>query len=374
MFDVAVIGLGIMGSAAAFEATRRGARVVAFERFRPGHDRGSSHGESRAIRLAHFEGPSYYALAVRAYERWRELERLSGRTILTRTGVLECGPETSVVVEESRQASLAHGLAHEMLGSRAVGERFPAFRLPAGWRAVFQPDGGFLRPELAARAYVQMAAAHGAEIRVETRVLALEPREGAIRVATDRGTVEARAAVVATGPWIAELVPELAPHLALTRQVQLWLRPELPGLFDPDRFPVFLLDDPENLCYGFPDFAGSGVKAASHLSGGALAHADDASRDATDADDEPVRSVLARHIPPLTGVPLVRVETCIYTRTPDEHFVIDRHPGDPRIVVASPCSGHGFKFASAIGEILADLALKSETAHDIARFRLARFD
>jgi sarcosine oxidase len=372
MFDVAVVGLGIMGSAAAYECARRGRRVVALDRFRPGHDRGSSHGESRAIRLAHFEGSSYYALAVRAYERWREFERLSGREILTQTGVLECGPKDSAIVAESALAAREHGLAHELLGGAVVSARFPAFRLPAGWHAVFQPDGGFLRADAALSAYVEGARAAGADIRVPCRVLSIQPGSGSVRVATEQGTVEAGAVIVAAGAWATDFVPALTAFLTLTRQVLVWLAPAERALLRPERFPVFLVDDPDDLCYGFPALSGAGVKVASHNPSGELTHADDARQDATVAEGERVARVVARYIPALAA-PVVRMKTCMYTRAPDEHFVIDTHPDHPRIVIASPCSGHGFKFASAIGEILADLALTGATTHDISRFRMSRF-
>jgi sarcosine oxidase len=373
MFDVAVIGLGIMGSAATYECARRGRRVVALDRFRPGHDRGSSHGESRAIRLAHFEGSSYYALAVRAYKRWRELERLSGREILAQPGVLECGPKNSAIVAESARAAREHGLAHELLGAAAVIARFPAFRLPGDWHAVFQPDGGLLRAEAALSTYVEAARSAGADIRAPCRVLSIQPGSDSVRVATEQGTVEAGAVIIAAGAWVTDFVPALAPFLTLTRQVLVWLAPPTEtALFRVERFPVFLVDDPDDLCYGFPALSSAGVKVASHNPSGELTHADDAGQDATLAEGERVARVVARYIPALAA-PVVRLKTCMYTRAPDEHFVIDTHPDDSRIVIASPCSGHGFKFASAIGEILADLALTGVTAHDISRFRMSRF-
>jgi sarcosine oxidase len=184
--------------------------------------------------------------------------------------------------------------------------------------------------------------------------------------------IEAGAVIIAAGAWITEFVPTLAPTLTLTRQVLVWLDPPGRELFRQERFPVFLVDDPDDLCYGFPDFSGGGVKVASHNPSGVLAHADDARQDATPAEGERVACIVARYIPALDA-PVARLQTCIYTRSPDEHFVIDAHPDDSRIVIASPCSGHGFKFASAIGEILADLALTGATAQDISRFRIRWF-
>lgn len=372
MFDVAVIGLGAMGSAALYELARRGRRVVGLERFKPGHNRGSSHGESRAFRLAHFEGSHYCELARHALAGWRQLEKATGQDILTQNGVLECGPDGSPNVRDSLQAAIDNGLDFELMSSREVMARFPAFRLPAHWRGVFQKDGGFLRPEPAIRSFLQIAKDAGAKIRSSTKVAGIEPRGAAMRVNTDNGFVEAGSVIVTAGSWIGDLVPLLRPHLTLTREVQLWFKPERPDLFTPGRFPVFAFEDPENNYYGFPDFAGSGVKAASHDPGRRLNHADEARQDAGAEDGESVRRVLARHIPSLTDAPQVRAETCIYTNTADANFVIDRHPEDQRVVLASPCSGHGFKYAPAIGEILADLALDGSTRHNIVPFSLAR--
>ena len=370
MFDVAVIGLGAMGSAAASALARRGKRVVGFERFEPEHNRGSSHGESRAFRLAHFEGEHYSALAREAQSLWRELEATTGEEVLLETGVLECGSKDSGIVKESIEAAEKNGVAHEVLDSRAIAKRFPAFQLPDGWHGVFQKEGGLLRPERAVLAFHRVAKDAGADLRFKTRVESIDLGAGAVTVLTKGKAVEARAVVVTTGPWIGELVPVLKPHLTLTRQVQLWLKPKESHLFAPEKFPTFAIQDGEDICYGFPDFAGTGVKVASHLLGDELDKADDARQDGDESDGERVVEVLSRHIPALKG-PVVRTETCIYTNTEGARFVIDRHPDDERMVFASACSGHGFKYASVIGEILADMALGSEPSHDISKFRLA---
>jgi len=372
--DVAVIGLGAMGSAAAYHLARRGKRVIAVERFEPGHDRGSSHGESRVIRLAYHEHPSYVPLLRRAYENWRALERDTGARLLTITGILEAGHPGSPVVQGALEASRLHDLPHEVLDGTAISRRFPAFRLPANWQGVFQPDGGFLRPELAIRVLVDAARTHGAEIRTGERVLGIDAPGGGgggVRIRTDGGTIEAGSVVVAAGAWIADLVPLLRPHLRITRQVLGWFAPREPELFAPERCPVFLIEPEEDSCYGFPDFAGTGVKVASHREGRMLAGGDALAQDGDAEDEARIRRTLARYIPAADG-PLRQMRTCMYTRTPDEDFAVDLHPDDPRLVIASPCSGHGFKFASVMGEILADLSTEGTTRFDISRFRLDR--
>jgi sarcosine oxidase len=371
-FDVAVIGLGAMGSAALFNLARQGRRVVGIEQFEPGHDKGSSHGESRIIRLSYFEHPSYVPLARRAMEKWRELEQLCGHNILTVTGVLEAGYPGCPIVEGSLEASRLHGLDHEVLSAAEINRRFPAFKVPPHWTGLYQPEGGFLRPELAIQQFVGLAERHGAEVRTGTRVLAIEPLGSGVRVRTEAGEIEAGSVIVAAGAWIGDFAPELKPHLKLTRQVLGWFEPLQPAYYAPDRCPVFILESEDDACYGFPDFAGTGVKTASHRKGAYLPSADDLSQDGGAADEAQIRRMLALAMPEANG-PLRAMRTCMYTRTPDEDFVIDRSSADPRIILASPCSGHGFKFASVIGEVLADLALGKTPANDISRFKLERF-
>jgi sarcosine oxidase len=371
-FDVAVIGLGAMGSAALFNLARQGRRVIGIEQFEPGHDKGSSHGESRIIRLSYFEHPSYVPLARRAMEKWRELEQLCGHNILTVTGILEAGYPGCPIVEGSLEASRLHGLDHEVLDAAEINRRFPAFKVPPHWTGLYQPEGGFLRPELAIQQFVGLAERHGAEVRTGTRVLAIEPLGSGVRVRTETGEIEAGSVIVAAGAWIGDFAPELKPHLKLTRQVLGWFEPLQPAYYSPDRCPVFILESEDDACYGFPDFAGTGVKTASHRKGAYLPSADDLSQDGGAADEAQIRRMLALAMPEANG-PLRAMRTCMYTRTPDEDFVIDRSSADPRIILASPCSGHGFKFASVIGEVLADLALGKTPANDISRFKLERF-
>jgi sarcosine oxidase len=371
-FDVAVIGLGAMGSAALFNLARLGQRVIGIEQFEPGHDKGSSHGESRMIRLSYFEHPSYVPLARRAMEKWRELEELCGQTILTVTGVLEAGYPGCPIVEGSLNASRLHDLDHEVLSAAEINRRFPSFTVPSHWAGLYQPEGGFLRPELAIRQFVGLAERHGAEVRTRTRVLAIEPLGSGVCVRTDTGEIEAGSVIIATGAWIGDFAPELRPNLKLTRQVLGWFEPLQPAYFSPDRCPVFILESEDDACYGFPDFAGTGVKTASHRKGAYLSSAEDLAQDGGAGDEAQIRRMLVLAMPDANG-PLRNMRTCIYTRTPDEDFVIDRSPVDPRIVLASPCSGHGFKFASVIGEVLADLALGKTPVNDISRFKLDRF-
>jgi sarcosine oxidase len=373
IYDVAIIGLGIVGSAALAALARRGCRVVGIDRFAPGHARGSSHGTTRVIRLGYFEHPSYVPLLRTAYPLWRELETRSGQLLLTITGILEIGAPESDLVTGTLHSSRLHGLPHEILDARSLMKRYPAFRLRDDFIGVFQPDGGFVRAEPAVTALQELASGSGAELKRKQRVLAIEPHRSGVRVTTACGDVLAGCAIVAAGPWVKSLLPQLRAPIRVTRQVVGWFEPaqHLRASFAVERFPVFLLQNPDGVFYGFPGDA-NGVKVAKHHHLNEAVDADHYDHTVSATDEATIRTVLTAHLPAAAGR-LLAAQTCLYTMTPDGDFIIDRLPGYPQVIVASPCSGHGFKFAPVIGEILADLAAAGSTHHDIARFSLARF-
>jgi sarcosine oxidase len=371
-FDIAIIGLGVTGSAALAALARRGLRAVGIDRFAPGHDRGSSHGVTRAIRLGYFEHPSYVPLVRAAIPLWRELEAQSAVPLMTVTGILEMGTPDSELVAGTLAASRLHGLPHEVLDAAGVRKRFPAFRLPDDFIGVFQPDGGMLRAEPAVAAFQSVARQAGAELRFEERITGLAPDGGGVRVMTERGAIYAGGAVVAAGPWLPALLSRLALPVRVTRQVLAWFTPARnAALFAAGCFPVFLIQSAGGVFYGFPA-DGTGVKIAKHHHFDEAVDPDTADRAVSAADEAAVRSMIKTHVPDAAG-PLAAAKTCLYTMTPDGDFILDCLPECPRIVVASPCSGHGFKFAPATGEILADLATAGHTKYDISRFSLRRF-
>jgi sarcosine oxidase len=371
--DVVVVGLGAMGCAALSSLARRGARAVGIEQFSPAHAFGSSHGKTRIIRMGYFEHPSYVPLARAAYAAWRDLERLTGEKLLTVTGILETGRPDSGVVAGTLAASRLHALPHEVLDAGAAMRRFPAFRLPDDFIAVFQPDGGYVAAEPAILAQLELARAAGAEIRMQTHVIAVEPAGTGVRVVTEAGTIEAGQAIVSAGAFLPALLPGLPARLEVTRQVLAWLTPHEPALFDPAAFPVFMLENDAGVFYGFPPQAdGAPVKFAKHHHEHEVIDPLAPTR-AFDARDEAIlRKALAAHLPAADGA-LAETATCRYTMTQDGDFIIDRLPATPQILVASPCSGHGFKFSPAIGNILADLVITGETRQDISRFGFDRF-
>ncbi len=370
-FDVIVIGAGAMGSAALYHLARRGARALCIERFAPGHDHGSSHGTSRIIRLGYYEHPSYVPLVRAAIPLWRQLESASGRKLMHTTGIVEIGKPDGALVQGTLASSRLHGLAHELLDAREVMRRFPAFRLPSDYVGVWQPDGGWLAAEPAVQAHVALALAAGAQLRNGETVRTIEPHGGGVGVVTDRGNYTAGKVIVAAGAWTQALLPGLPVRLRVTRQAMAWFTPADPAPFAPGRFPVFMLETAHGIHYGFP-LQEAGLKIAKHFHRNETADPDAYRRAVSAADESEIRAGLADFLPAANGA-LRAAKTCLYTMTPDGDFVVDRMPGEPSIIVASPCSGHGFKFAPVIGEILAELATESATHHDISRFRLGRF-
>ena len=261
-YDVVVVGLGAMGAATLHALAQRGRKVLGIERFEPGHRRGSSYGESRIIRMAYYEDPSYVPLLRLAYAAWRELESRTGERVLTITGILEAGIEGSALTEGSLRSAREHGIPHEVLAAKEANRRFPAFSIPLDWQCLYQPDAGILQPEKAIGLLVEAARGSGASIASGTQVVAVRPLGERVQVQLESGeTIEAGSAVIAAGSWLQDLVPELGKKMRLTRQPLMWFEPHDRKLTQPESMPVFFFHTPEDLIYGFPDFRGSGVKA-----------------------------------------------------------------------------------------------------------------
>ena len=371
-YDAIVLGVGGMGSAAVYQLARRGKRVLGIEQFDVPHSLGSSHGISRIIRLAYYEHPSYVPLLRRAYELWRELEAGFDEQLLHVTGSIDAGPAESRCFAGSLESCRLHDLPHEVLDGRAVNRRFPGYRLPDDHQAVLQPDGGFLLSERCIVAHVVAAQALGAIVQARERVHGWEPRGDGVRVETDRGTYDAERLIVTAGAWAGTLVPGLHPVAVPERQVLGWFQPSSPALFMPDRFPVFNLEVDEGRYYGLPIAVVPGFKLGRYHHLEEATDADGADRDCHPRDEAVLRTFAEKYFPEGAG-PTMALRACLFTNTPDEHFVIDAHPDHRQVILASPCSGHGFKFCSVVGEILADLAIAGETRHDIGLFRLDRF-
>ena len=371
--DVAIVGLGIMGSAALHNLTRRGVDALGFDPLAPGERKGSSHGSCRVFRRYNFESPAYTTLSEQAFDAWSELERSSGETVLLPASVVEAGAPGSALVRDSRAAA-GCAVAGPAQGWE-VNAQYPAFGLPDDWDVVVHDSGGILRADVALRLFRQGSA----DRIVRQAVSVKRTARNIILTAADGERCAAKTLIIAAGPWVTDFVPALRDYITVTRQAVGWFQPSAPSKAGHGALPIFLLEAPGGIIYGFPNFEGQGVKAGAHDHGRVLARADDALQDASDQDLASTRAALAAYLPAAHG-PLIRREICLYTNTRGgdvdgsmaEEFILDRLPDDPRVIVASPCSGHGFKFASAIGQILADMAT-SNRGSGHPEFRLSRF-
>ncbi|MGB9955419.1 N-methyl-L-tryptophan oxidase [Haloferax prahovense] len=373
-YDVAVVGVGGMGSATAYHLADRGLDVVGLERYDIPHSQGSSHGITRIIRRAYYEHPSYVPLIERAYDLWDDLAEETGREVIHRTGSIDAGPEDNDVFAGSKRSCEEHDIPHEVLTGAEVNERFPGYELPEEYRAVYQEDGGFIVPEQAIIAHTEAAQARGAEIRARERVEDwAETNDGGVRVRTDRGVYVADALVLAAGAWNYKLASALDGLAVPERQALAWFQPESPATFAPEEFPVWNLSVPEGRFYGFPVHDVPGFKLGKYHHRDEEVDPDDFDREPNRADEAILRDVTEKYFPEAAG-PTMSLATCMFTNSPDEHFILDTLPDHPQVAVGAGFSGHGFKFASVIGEILADLVVDGESDLPLDMFSLDRFE
>ncbi len=371
--DVAVVGLGSMGSMALWQLARRGVRTIGFEQFEPGHDRGSGHGESRIIRSCYAEGPQYVPLLQAAFPIWRQLEEETGAELLTENGALFLGRPDSGFVEGALATAKYHGLPYDILEPETVHRRYPSHRVEAGEIGFLDLKAGFLRPERAVSTAAARAAQLGAEVVTGARVESIEERPEAVEIRTGGRTYRAGQAIAAVGAWVDKLLPGLRLPVWVERQVMVWYPARRPEDFSPDRFPIFIRDRgaPDLTWYGFPTLDGATVKVAIHHDG-LRADPDRLDREIHDLDYEAVTALVRKALPGLEPAP-VRGKACMYTNTPDGHFVLGRPPGTERLIMLGPMAGHGFKFAAVVGSIGADLATEGSTGLPIDAFDPARF-
>ena len=368
-YDAIVVGVGGMGSATLYHLTRRGAkRVLGLEQFDVPNDQGSSHGLSRIIRLAYWEHPGYVPLLRRTYALWHELEDQTGERLLVTTGSVDAGPPESPAVRGARHACQIFDLPHVLHDGASLRTVFPGYQLPPDFVALYQPDGGFLVPERCIESHVAAAQRAGAVVRTRERVIDWTERRGSIEVRTDRGTYTCHQLVVTAGPWAGKMLAGLQPLLTPERQVTLWVRPRRPEYFQPATFPVVYMHTPEGSFYALPSHEGSGFKIGRYHHLGQRVDPDTMDRECHAEDEGVLRDAVHRYFPDADG-PTLAMKTCLFTNTPDEHFIITRLGGSS-ITVAAGFSGHGFKFCSVVGEILAELALDGGTRHDISLFAL----
>jgi sarcosine oxidase len=389
-YDVIVVGLGAVGSSTAYQLAKRGAHVLGLEAFTPAHELGSSGGLTRIIRLAYFEHPSYVPLLKAAWAMWPEIEREANDHLLEVTGGLYIGRAGSDVLDGALMSAKQHELDHELLNADESRSRYPAIQIDDDMQTLHEPLAGLLFAQRCISAHLRLAIRRGAELHFEERVTGWTlDQGGGVTVTTTRATYHAAKIVVSAGAWLPKLMPELAPVLGIPLQVErnvaFWFEPTArPEIFERDRLPVWIIElDPEYAFYGFPMLpeqpaaesvaatAAQGAKAARHH-GGKSVDPDSVDRTASEADEATVRDFLRRYMPQADGKRL-DARVCMYTNTPDQNFVLSLDPRDDRVVIASPCSGHGFKFSNVVGQICAELALAGTTNFDIAFLSPDRF-
>lgn len=372
IYDVIVVGVGGMGSATVYHLARRGVKVLGLEQFDIPHELGSSHGISRIIRLAYAEHPGYVPLLRRAYELWRALETQVDERLLFITGGIDVGDEDGSTVRGALSSCEIHDLPHERLDAASLNRRFPGYRLSAGMVGIYQPDAGFLLPERCVVAHVVAAQELGAEVHARERVTGWRVEDKDVSVTTDRGSYRGRKAIVTAGPWARTIVPELKNLAVPERQVLLWTQPLRPDYFRLGAFPIFNMEAPEGRFYGFPVYGVPGFKIGKyHHRSELVDDLDHMDRECHPVDEEVLRVGIRRYFPDADG-PTMAMKTCLFTNSPDEHFILDRLEGTPQVGVAAGFSGHGFKFCSVVGEIMTELMLDTTTRLNIEMFRLNR--
>jgi sarcosine oxidase len=372
VFDVAIIGAGAMGSAAAYHLSKSAASVIVFDQYSPPHSLGSSHGESRIIREAYFESPMYVPLVRMAYQLWGELEKESGKKLFLKTGGLMLGHKDDKVFKGASVSAKEYGISSELISSDEIARQFPAFKPTKDTIALFERNAGILLPEECIKAHLELARKSSAHFHFNESVHRIDSKNGEIEIFTNKGNYLAHKIILSTGAWINSLIPELHLPLTVKRQVLFWFKypNEDAAKFQPDHLPIYIWEYEKNkIFYGFPDL-GSGLKIAIHHEG-KLTAAETIDRKVEQEEIDQLAELIENHFN--TKATFSHSIVCMYTNTPDENFIIDYHPSNQNIIIASPCSGHGFKFSSAIGKILSEMVMRKPLSFDIKPFSITRF-
>lgn len=370
IYDVIVIGAGGIGSGVLCHLARRGVRVLGLDQHAPAHGYGSSHGETRIIRTAYFEHPDYVPLLRRAYRLWDELAAVRERRLFERVGLLQVGPPTGEVVQGVLRSAAAHGLTVERFSSREVQNTFPGFVTSDGDEAVFERDAGYLRVEWCVQAHLAEALRAGAEYRSGVRVDSWERAESDFLVCTASETFRARQLVIAAGPWAGRLLVDLGVPLVVLRKPVFWFRPQSPRYAAPHA-PTFLYELPHGVFYGFPAIDAQGLKVGEHSGGSVVDDPAAVDRALWPHERDACEQFLSQHLPQV-GRDFVRQSVCLYTMSPDQHFLVDQHPQHAGLWLAAGFSGHGFKFASVLGEAIAAKVVDETPPVSIDFLRMAR--
>lgn len=355
-FDAIVLGVGGVGSAALYHLARQGARVLGIEQFGLAHDRGSSHGQTRLIRQTYFEHPDYVPLVQRAFDGWQALEQQTGAVLYRQVGLIQIGSPAGEVIQGVRASAAQHNLPIENLSAQQAMQRFPGLAIANDWEAVYETRAGYLFVERCIEIHVSAAQQLGATLMLNENVRTWNVSNGTVHVETNCGAYEAKRLVIAAGAWSVPLLAELGIRLEVRRKPLYWYRTDTDDYRAERGFPGFLFDLPEGCFYGFPQIDEQGLKVAEHSGGRVITDPATVDRELDEADEARVSSFVRRYLP---GVSSQRTQhaTCMYTMSPDGHFILDRHPQHPEVAFVAGLSGHGFKFAGVLGEELARLAL-----------------
>ncbi|HEX4357867.1 MAG TPA: N-methyl-L-tryptophan oxidase [Pseudonocardia sp.] len=370
--QVAVIGVGSIGSMALWRLAAQGVDAIGFEQFAPGHDQAAAGGESRIFRTAYLEGPQYVPLLLRARELWRELERESGQQLLTLNGGLMIGPEDSDSMRNVLVSAERFDLPHEVLDAGEMGRRYPQHRMLPGEIGFLDEWAGVLRPEFAVLAAARSAQARGARVVTGSRVSAVEPFDGGVRVVAGDRTYTVEQAVLTAGPWTARFAPALAAHVTPRKLVMTWYPALDVRAYQPDRFPIFIRESGAVHIFGIPTLDGGSVKVAPHGSYGDLADGDDLDRNVAPSDLDPINRTVAELMPGLVPTP-VRVASYMDAYTTDNDALVGQLPGTDNVWLLGAFSGHGFKMATAFGQIAAELVTEGKASLPIDHLDPTRF-
>jgi len=371
LYDVAIIGAGAAGSAAAYHLSKTGKKILVLDRFNPPHNLGSSHGQSRIIREAYFESPAYVPLVQQAYQLWYQLEKESDKKLLLKTGGLMLGAHDTKVVQGAMRSAIEHHLPYEYLNNDEIRKRFPGFNPTEETVAVYEQNAGILFPEECIKTNLELSKNKNTDFCFNEVVSKINSNNKEVEITTNRDKYRATKIIVTAGAWLNELFPELHLPLTVTRQVLFWFkcRKEDAKKYSPENFPIYIWQEKEKIFYGFPDL-GEGIKIAIHHDGKTTT-ADTIDRNVYKEEVNEISAIVKTYLG--INATLNSSAVCMYTNTPDEDFIIDYHPLYKNIIIASPCSGHGFKFSSAIGKLLCEMALEEPLNFDILVFNIKRF-
>ena len=373
VFDVIVVGLGANGSSALYHLSKTDKKVLGIDRFTPPHTHGSSHGQSRITRQAYHENPLYVPFVKEAYNLWYDLERISGKKLLLETGGVMLGNQDAAVIKGAILSAETYNVAYDYLTPAELQQRYPVFKPSENTVAVVEKKAGILFPEDCITTYLEQAQAKGAGINLDETVLSITPKNNLVEIVASKGTYLTQKVIVSAGAWVGKLLPELNLPLTVERQVLHWFRnkdTKIQPYLQPDKLPVYIWEYlPKQMFYGFPDL-GDGMKIALHHAG-KLIEPDDLTQDVAGQEISGMKAVIDQYFNMDAEYNYSAV--CMFTNTPDEDFIIDYYPGNENIIVASPCSGHGFKFSSLTGKILSDMATGEKVNFDLSPFRIARF-